>query len=163
MTVVCTRGSRCSARSLATLVLGFTGLLPGCGSHSTASLGTPVITLSDTSGDFAAYRVAINPPITLTDSNGVPETLLLYQTTPESVDLAALTDLTELLGVPAVRAGTYKSATLTLDYTSASIWVNIDRKSTRLNSSHRCISYAVFCLKKKKKKNNSKYHITNHR
>src|SRR5437879_11886782 len=29
----------------------------------------------------------------------------------------------------------------------------IDRKSTRLNSSHRCISYAVFCLKKKKKKN----------
>src|SRR5437762_12229927 len=28
-----------------------------------------------------------------------------------------------------------------------------DRKSTRLNSSHRCISYAVFCLKKKKKNN----------
>src|SRR5436189_4773473 len=27
-----------------------------------------------------------------------------------------------------------------------------DRKSTRLNSSHRCISYAVFCLKKKKEK-----------
>src|SRR5437764_6784414 len=25
----------------------------------------------------------------------------------------------------------------------------VDRKSTRLNSSHRCISYAVFCLKKK--------------
>src|SRR5690606_42098460 len=29
-----------------------------------------------------------------------------------------------------------------------------DRKSTRLNSSHVKISYAVFCLKKKKKKNN---------
>src|SRR5437762_10002658 len=29
-----------------------------------------------------------------------------------------------------------------------------DRKSTRLNSSHRCISYAVFCLKKK---NNSRF------
>src|SRR6266516_6535276 len=28
----------------------------------------------------------------------------------------------------------------------------LDRKSTRLNSSHRTISYAVFCLKKKKKK-----------
>src|SRR5436189_3367788 len=26
----------------------------------------------------------------------------------------------------------------------------VDRKSTRLNSSHRCSSYAVFCLKKKK-------------
>src|SRR5256885_6406475 len=29
-----------------------------------------------------------------------------------------------------------------------------DRKSTRLNSSHLVISYAVFCLKKKKKKIN---------
>src|SRR5690242_21320931 len=29
---------------------------------------------------------------------------------------------------------------------------DIDRKSTRLNSSHMSISYAVFCLKKKKKK-----------
>src|SRR5207244_8538470 len=28
-----------------------------------------------------------------------------------------------------------------------------DRKSTRLNSSHQIISYAVFCLKKKKKTN----------
>src|SRR5688572_30950284 len=30
-----------------------------------------------------------------------------------------------------------------------------DRKSTRLNSSHSQISYAVFCLKKKKKENNA--------
>src|ERR1039458_3910846 len=30
-----------------------------------------------------------------------------------------------------------------------------DRKSTRLNSSHLGISYAVFCLKKKKKKNSN--------
>src|SRR5690606_41712491 len=33
-----------------------------------------------------------------------------------------------------------------------SIAVKIDRKSTRLNSSHVKISYAVFCLKKKKNK-----------
>src|SRR5437868_8958185 len=32
-----------------------------------------------------------------------------------------------------------------------------DRKSTRLNSSHVSISYAVFCLKKKKKKKNYIY------
>src|SRR5260221_12665936 len=31
----------------------------------------------------------------------------------------------------------------------------VDRKSTRLNSSHTVISYAVFCLKKKKKNVNS--------
>src|SRR5207253_9917516 len=30
--------------------------------------------------------------------------------------------------------------------------LHLDRKSTRLNSSHVAISYAVFCLKKKKKK-----------
>src|SRR5258708_31769959 len=38
---------------------------------------------------------------------------------------------------------------------------SLDRKSTRLNSSHQIISYAVFCLKKKKK-NNQKYHRTNY-
>src|ERR1035438_10685789 len=32
--------------------------------------------------------------------------------------------------------------------------LDIDRKSTRLNSSHLGISYAVFCLKKKKKRMN---------
>jgi len=34
---------------------------------------------------------------------------------------------------------------------------NPDRKSTRLNSSHRCISYAVFCLKKKKRSPSKRY------
>src|SRR5205807_7315804 len=36
-----------------------------------------------------------------------------------------------------------------------------DRKSTRLNSSHLVISYAVFCLKKKKKNNKNTYINTN--
>src|SRR5207244_11486340 len=31
-------------------------------------------------------------------------------------------------------------------------YASLDRKSTRLNSSHQIISYAVFCLKKKKKR-----------
>src|SRR5947207_10005490 len=35
-----------------------------------------------------------------------------------------------------------------------------DRKSTRLNSSHTVISYAVFCLKKKKQNNSCKYERT---
>src|SRR2546422_3332383 len=35
-----------------------------------------------------------------------------------------------------------------------------DRKSTRLNSSHGYISYAVFCLKKKKKKKDCNTNIT---
>src|SRR5207248_11499701 len=36
--------------------------------------------------------------------------------------------------------------------TDAAKHIRRDRKSTRLNSSHRTISYAVFCLKKKNKK-----------
>src|SRR2546429_7308452 len=36
-----------------------------------------------------------------------------------------------------------------------------DRKSTRLNSSHGYISYAVFCLKKKKKLDDNQAHATN--
>src|SRR5258708_14768812 len=36
----------------------------------------------------------------------------------------------------------------------------LDRKSTRLNSSHQIISYAVFCLKKKKKQNQSCVSLT---
>src|SRR5688572_31670189 len=42
----------------------------------------------------------------------------------------------------------------------AGFGIGVDRKSTRLNSSHSQISYAVFCLKKKKKKENEL--ITNH-
>src|SRR2546426_5789811 len=49
---------------------------------------------------------------------------------PTGLDHAALTSI--VLGVAARGAGT------------------LDRKSTRLNSSHLVISYAVFCLKKKK-------------
>src|SRR5438552_11537220 len=40
----------------------------------------------------------------------------------------------------------------------AQLWVApSDRKSTRLNSSHQIISYAVFCLKKKKNKDLKRY------
>src|SRR2546422_5965967 len=40
--------------------------------------------------------------------------------------------------------------------------VGIDRKSTRLNSSHGYISYAVFCLKKKKNNTHQGQHPTEH-
>src|SRR5256885_13738703 len=47
-------------------------------------------------------------------------------------------------------ARTFPIPRLTTIY--ASFPATSDRKSTRLNSSHLVISYAVFCLKKKKKK-----------
>src|SRR4051812_49571381 len=42
-----------------------------------------------------------------------------------------------------------------LDGSAAAVDEERDRKSTRLNSSHMSISYAVFCLKKKKKNKNT--------
>src|SRR2546422_2948656 len=42
-----------------------------------------------------------------------------------------------------------------IGYEGLATYRNGDRKSTRLNSSHGYISYAVFCLKKKKKRNKS--------
>src|SRR5207248_5186687 len=47
--------------------------------------------------------------------------------------------------------GTKVAGTISNDMVDNKL-IDIDRKSTRLNSSHRTISYAVFCLKKKKKK-----------
>src|SRR2546422_7482789 len=53
-------------------------------------------------------------------------------------------------GVLAVRLSSEEIAELLRRHAAA------DRKSTRLNSSHGYISYAVFCLKKKKRKQHNK-------
>src|SRR5258708_13303820 len=47
----------------------------------------------------------------------------------------------------------FKSAAIVLGAIEGDKVTLIDRKSTRLNSSHQIISYAVFCLKKKKNTN----------
>src|SRR5258708_28887236 len=53
----------------------------------------------------------------------------------------------------AQRPGTDPMVAVLIEVASAQDWpfYTLDRKSTRLNSSHQIISYAVFCLKKKKK------------
>src|SRR5207253_9909605 len=54
--------------------------------------------------------------------------------------------------IEALRKGrTADSATAENAYEALKKYSREDRKSTRLNSSHVAISYAVFCLKKKKK------------
>src|SRR5207253_9702187 len=64
--------------------------------------------------------------------------IIVHPTTPDIVYVAALGHLWG----PHPERGIYKTAD------------GGDRKSTRLNSSHVAISYAVFCLKKKKNKEN---------
>src|SRR2546429_3066609 len=49
--------------------------------------------------------------------------------------------------------------TVLLSYFAGKYFASLaDRKSTRLNSSHGYISYAVFCLKKKKKQRTFRYY-----
>src|SRR5947209_10718843 len=63
----------------------------------------------------------------------------------------------------AVRAFPDAAAIINIGFCGAlDIALNIDRKSTRLNSSHANISYAVFCLKKKKKKKTNNYLCKNY-
>src|SRR5437879_9749064 len=59
-----------------------------------------------------------------------------------------------------LRLQTYLRLHLLIDPDDDDICLTSDRKSTRLNSSHRCISYAVFCLKKKRKTPHTDHHYT---
>src|SRR5205807_10322137 len=88
--------------------------------------------------------------------------------TRRSSDLPVLTqELRQAMGEAAIKlckavdyvnAGTieflYQDGEFYFMEMNTRIQVEQDRKSTRLNSSHLVISYAVFCLKKKKKKKN---------
>src|SRR2546427_7496008 len=56
------------------------------------------------------------------------------------------------LGTPAARPGPENRLNCHMDFLPAIETILRDRKSTRLNSSHSQISYAVFCLKKKKER-----------
>src|SRR5258708_20553777 len=69
-------------------------------------------------------------------------TLFPYTTLFRSILTAGITDASGKAAVPDTDYATIKAALPTC--------AKIDRKSTRLNSSHQIISYAVFCLKKKK-------------
>src|SRR5437764_15341209 len=81
-------------------------------------------------------------------------TLFPYTTLFRSYILGDLCPWRDYVCIEFLENGTYrglsKGSAKGVDGTT--IRAVLDRKSTRLNSSHRCISYAVFCLKKKKMK-----------
>src|SRR3712207_8408488 len=68
---------------------------------------------------------------------------------PDDIDLVMVTSVTGI-AAPSLDARLVGRLGLRPDVKRVPIFG--DRKSTRLNSSHANISYAVFCLKKKKKK-----------
>src|SRR3712207_8879786 len=78
-------------------------------------------------------------------------TLFPYTTLFRSFD-AEIAELPDLLAAH-VAARSIETGRYDLVVDPTNLWLTIhesDRKSTRLNSSHANISYAVFCLKKKK-------------
>src|SRR5438270_1864270 len=90
------------------------------------------------------------PPI----STLFPYTTLFRSRMAGDLYLVAREETREVLGVPAstTRVPGARSWIKGLANVRGQLLPIIDRKSTRLNSSHSQISYAVFCLKKKNKK-----------
>src|SRR5690348_13109163 len=67
--------------------------------------------------------------------------------------LRELEELCERDGIPLVDPDTARFLSVTVSAMLAGSILELDRKSTRLNSSHPSISYGVICLKKKKQTN----------
>jgi hypothetical protein len=139
----CTRSGARSA--LRTMICGLGAALAvvvesGCSSSNTISNGTPVITVTDSTGDFTSYVVNLATiQLTRTDG-GIAYPLInvtnLYNSSGsaltgsgERVDFTQLSDLSELMNAPAVPTGTYTSATVTLDYSTAIIAVDVNGQS----------------------------------
>src|SRR3712207_7029962 len=86
------------------------------------------------------YTLSLHDALPISDNRAAPCPI---RDMPRPVGLGAEADLSDLR-LPARHGLAARSA--------ASSSRRRDRKSTRLNSSHANISYAVFCLKKKKQK-----------
>ena len=116
----------------------------------TIKLGNPVFTTSQPlKAPIAMQRTKVN---IIANQTGQPKV-----TESSAIDMPAkpIMDPTERSNSPAIINIQAPTAIIvncadTTDQFIIPAGENIDRKSTRLNSSHVVISYAVFCLKKKK-------------
>src|SRR5437764_2905341 len=92
---------------------------------------------------YSYYNAFLSPPF---------ENLSFFFTDPATTEIYTLS-LHDALPIseryPCSRLSITPSPTASRCWPSAWTMSVRDRKSTRLNSSHRCTSYAVFCLKKK--------------
>jgi hypothetical protein len=107
-------------RALRVFFIGAVALFAGCGGNTNITYGTAVLSVKGTGGSFISYQVAIDS-ITLTRNDGIVVAALQ---SPQTVDFTRVTDIAELVGSPAIPAGTYLSASVVLDYTTSSIWVD---------------------------------------
>ncbi len=99
----------------------FALLVGSCGS-TTYQNGTPIFTVTSTNVHFTSFVVLIDS-ITLTRNDGNVFTAVGVE---ERADLTKVTDLTELLGAPAIPTGTYTQGTITLDFATDPPIINAD-------------------------------------
>src|SRR5487761_1915630 len=99
------------ARRGAPLVLTAAAALAGCD-------GTAGVTQTASEAHFLTYRVTLDS-IALQASNGAGTVQVLPAGT--SIDLARLMDVDQILGAAAAVPGTYTSAVITVDYSTAQI------------------------------------------
>src|SRR5207249_8623065 len=99
-----------------------------------------------------ARRAAVVAPETTFGAVSMITLLLFVGATGKSAQIPLHVWLPDAMEGPTPVSALIHAATMV----AAGVYL-IDRKSTRLNSSHVSISYAVFCLKKKKKKEIMKF------
>jgi hypothetical protein len=103
---------------MAALLCAAAAMTAGCHHPSNISgYGVAWVTVTDEPGDYAAYDIIIDS-VTLTRNDGAVVTAM---GTPEAVDFTQLSNVSEFWGTAIIPTGTYLSATITLDYTSAVI------------------------------------------
>ncbi len=130
------RWSECKARARAALVVvgaampaagGSGGVMSGAAPGATAAptscsanCGAALVSLTDAPGDFLSYIVNV-VSLQLTRSDGT-----VVQTIPvvTKVDFAQLVNLSEIVSAAQIPAGSYTSASMTLDYAAATIVVD---------------------------------------
>ena len=111
-------------RFVLALALVSVALLAGCGKRQNYNngYGNAFVTYTDSNGDFTSYKVVVTS-MTLTRTDG---TVVTGVSAAEAVDFAKLSDISELVSSTSVPIGTYKSATIALDYTKAAVFVNVN-------------------------------------
>src|SRR2546429_3515322 len=105
------------------------------------------------SGEAVALKAnAVGVSLALADTGALPSSGGSLSTSVASVNVAGIASADALKSSTSGSGSSSQSQSTLLDVNllNGLVAASVDRKSTRLNSSHRYISYARFCLEKKK-------------